>query len=69
VIARVEERPAGRKQAAQIFDGERFNLRKLRDLEIRKQYQIKISNRFAALKNFTDSEDINCAWENVTENN
>jgi len=42
VIERVEERPAGRKQAAQIFDGERFNLRKLSELEIRKQYQIKI---------------------------
>jgi hypothetical protein len=46
------------KQAAQNFDGERFNLKKLNELEIRKQYQIKISNRFAALENFSDSEDI-----------
>jgi len=29
---------------------ERFNLRKLNKLEVRKQYQIKISNRLAALE-------------------
>jgi hypothetical protein len=39
------------KQAAQKFDGERCNLRKLNELEVRKQYQIKITNRFTALEN------------------
>ena len=43
---------------------ERINLRKLNKLEVRKQYQIRISNRFAALENFSESEDINRAWEN-----
>jgi hypothetical protein len=38
------------KQAAQKFDVERFNLRKLSDLEVRKHYQMKISDRFAALE-------------------
>ena len=47
---------------------ERFNLRKLSKLEVRKQYQIKISNRFAALKNLNNGEDINRAWENIKEN-
>ena len=42
---------AVRKHAAQKFDGGRFNLRKLNDLEVRKQYQIEITNRFAALEN------------------
>jgi hypothetical protein len=46
----------------------RFNLRKLSELEVRKQYQIKISNRFAALENLNDSEDINRAWKNMKEN-
>jgi len=55
------------KQAAHKFDGERFNLRKLNELEM-KQYQINISNRFAALKNLSDSKDINMAWENIQEN-
>jgi hypothetical protein len=49
------------KQAAQKFDVENFNLRKLNELEVRKEYQIKISNRFAGLENLSDSEDINRA--------
>jgi len=40
---------------------ERFNPRKLSDLEVRKQYQIEITNRFAALENLKGSEDINMA--------
>jgi hypothetical protein len=32
------------------FDVARFNLKKLRELEVMKCYQIKISKRFAALK-------------------
>jgi hypothetical protein len=47
---------------------ERFNLRKLNELEIRKQYQIKISNKFVDLENLSDCEDINRAWENIKEN-
>ena len=56
------------KQAAQICDVERFNLRKLNELEVKKQYQVKIPNRFAALENLNDSKDINRAWENIKEN-
>jgi hypothetical protein len=40
VIANVRERLAVSKQAAQKFDMERFNLRKLSETEIRKQHQI-----------------------------
>ena len=68
VVAEVRERVGVSKQAAQKFDVERFNLRKLNELEVRKQYQIEISNRFAALENLSDSEDINRAWENIKEN-
>ena len=50
VAAKVRERLAVRKQIAQKFDGGRFNLRKLGDLEVRKQYQIEITNRFAVLR-------------------
>jgi len=45
VVAKVRERLAVSKQKAQKFNVERFKLRKLNELEIRKQYQIKISNR------------------------
>jgi len=68
VVAKVRERLAVSKQAAQKFDGERFNLRKLKELEVRKQFQIEITNRFAALRNISDNEDINRSWENIKEN-
>ena len=48
--------------------GEDFNLRKLNDLEVKKQYQIEITNRFAALENVSEDEDINRAWESIKEN-
>jgi len=42
VVAKVRERLAVSKQAAQRFGGERFNLRKLNELEVRKQYQLRL---------------------------
>ena len=68
MVAKVRERLAVSKQAAQKFDGERFNLGKLNELEVRKQYQIEITNRFTALGNISDDEDINKAWEKIKEN-
>jgi len=56
------------KKAAQKSDLERFNLRKLSELEVRKQYQMKISNRNASLQNFSDTKDKNKAWQNIEEN-
>jgi hypothetical protein len=50
------------------FDVDRFNLRKVSELEVRKQYRIKISNRFAALEYLNDSEGIIRAWENSPKN-
>jgi hypothetical protein len=55
------------KQAAQQFHVEKFNVRKLSELEVKKQYQIKISNRFAALENLNESEDMKGVWENIKE--
>ena len=56
------------KQAEQMFYLERFNLRRLNELEIRKKYQIEITNRFSALGNLSDGEDINRTWKNIKEN-
>jgi len=49
------------------LDGERFNLRKLNELVVRKQYQFEITNRFVALENLSDDKEINRAWENIKE--
>ena len=65
VVAKVRERLAVSKQDVQKFDGEWFNLWKLNELDVRKQYQIEIMNKFAALENLRDDEDVNRAWENI----
>jgi hypothetical protein len=49
------------------LDVERFHLKKPNGMEVRTQYQIKMSNRCAALEKF-HSEDINRACENIKEN-
>ena len=68
VIAKVREKLAVGKQAAQRVDRQRFNLSKLNDLEVRKHYQIDITNRFAALENLNEDKDVNRTWENIKEN-
>ena len=47
---------------------ERFNPWKLNELEVRKQDQIEISNRLAALGNLNYREDKNNASVDFTEN-
>jgi len=41
MVAKVREKLAVSKQVTQTSDVERFNLRKLNELEFRKQYQIR----------------------------
>jgi hypothetical protein len=68
MVEKFRERLALSKQAAKKCDVERFNLWRLNELVVRIQYQIKISNRFAALENLSDSEEINRAWEKFKKN-
>ena len=42
VVAKVRERLAVSKQAAQKLDGERFNLRKLKDLEVKNSIRLRL---------------------------
>jgi len=67
VAAKVRERLVVNKQVAQKFEVQRFNRRKLSELQVRKEYQIKKSNTSAILENLSDSWDINRAWENIRE--
>jgi len=45
-----------------------FNLRKLKELEVKEKYQTEITNRFVALENANVDEDVNRLWENIKEN-
>jgi DNA-binding transcriptional regulator GbsR (MarR family) len=67
VVAKVRERLAVSKRAAQKIDTERFNVKKLNEGDVKEQYQITTRNKFAALENL-ESGDIYRAWDNTREN-
>jgi hypothetical protein len=68
VVANVRERLAVSKQTTHTYYMERFNLKKLNEVESKEQYRVEISNRFAALENLDTEVDVNKAWETVREN-
>jgi hypothetical protein len=63
VVAKIRERLAVSKQTTQRVHMERFNLKKLNEVECKQQYRVEISNRFAAMENLD-----NRAWETIREN-
>jgi hypothetical protein len=68
VVEKLRERISVSKRARQNFDLERYDLKKLNDVEVKEKYQVEISNRFAALESLDESSDINNAWESIREN-
>jgi hypothetical protein len=46
---------------------ERFNLKKLNEVEGKEQYRVEVSNRFAALEDLDSEVEINSAWEMIRE--
>ena len=68
VIAKFKESLAVSKQAAQRFDMNGFNLRKINEPEVKGQYRIEITNVSASLDNLSDDEDVDRTWENIKEN-
>jgi hypothetical protein len=61
VAAKLKERLSVSKRIPQKFDMQIFDLRTPNDAEIKEQYQVKITNRFASLENFDDDVDMNRA--------
>jgi hypothetical protein len=68
VVVKVRERLAVNKERSQRFHMERFNLKKLNDVEVKDQFRVEISNRFAALEDLDAEVEINSAWETIREN-
>jgi hypothetical protein len=65
---KVRERLAVNKQRSQRFHMERFNLKKLNDVEGKEQFRVEVSNRFAALEDLDAEVQINSAWETIRDN-
>jgi lipoate-protein ligase A len=47
---------------------ERFNLKKLNEVEGKEKYCVEVSNRFAALEDLDSEVEINTIWETIREN-
>jgi hypothetical protein len=56
------------KKTAHRVHTERFNLKKLNEVEGKEQYRVEISNRLVALENADTEVDANKAWETIREN-
>jgi flagellar biosynthesis/type III secretory pathway chaperone len=67
IVAKVRERVAVTKRAAQKTEMERLRVKKLNEWDVKEQDRIIIRNKFAALENLEDSGNINRAWDNITE--
>jgi hypothetical protein len=47
---------------------ERFNLKKLNEVEGKEKYRVEVSNTFAAFEDFDAEVEINTIWETISEN-
>jgi hypothetical protein len=68
VVAKLRERISVSKQTRQKSDLERFDMKKLIDVEDNEKYQMGISNIFAALQNSDERNDTNSAWKSIRGN-
>jgi hypothetical protein len=68
VVAKVRERLAVNKQRPQRFHMERFNLKKLNEVDGKEQYHVEVSNRFADFEDLDTEVEINSAWETIRGN-
>jgi hypothetical protein len=68
VVAKIRERLAVNKQGSHKFHMERFNLKKLNEVEGKEKYRVEDSNRFAALEDLDAEVVINTIWETIRVN-
>jgi hypothetical protein len=68
LVAKFRERLAVNTQRSHRFHMERFNLKKLNEVNGKEQYHVEVSNRFVALENLDAEVEINGAWETIREN-
>jgi hypothetical protein len=68
VVAKVRERLAVSKRAAQKTDVERSNVKNSNEGDVKEQYQVTTRNKSAPLENLQDSGNINNAWDNIRNN-
>jgi phosphomevalonate kinase len=68
LVVKVKERLSVNKQRSHRFHSERFNLKKLNEINGEEKYHVEVSDRFAALEDLDAEVEINSAWEMIREN-
>jgi hypothetical protein len=66
VVTKVRERLAVNKHRSHRFHKERFNLKKLNEVEGKEQYHVEVSNRFAEVEDLEAEMEINSAYETIS---
>jgi hypothetical protein len=67
VVVKVRKRLAVNKQRSHSLHTDRFNLKKLNDVEGKEQFRVEVSNRIAALEDLDTEVEINSSWETIRE--
>jgi hypothetical protein len=67
VVAKVRERLAVSKRTTHTVHMERFNLKKLNEVEGKVQYHVEILKSYAALENLNTGVDVHRAWETIRQ--
>jgi hypothetical protein len=68
VLSELREGPAVNRQRSHKFLVERFNLKKLNEIEGKEHCCVEVSNRFTALEDLDAEVEINSDWETIREN-
>jgi hypothetical protein len=67
-VAKLTEGISVSKGAMKNSDLERFDMRRLDDVQVKEKYQVEVSHILEALESLDESFDINNAWESIGEN-
>jgi hypothetical protein len=62
-MAKLRERISVNERIRQNLYLERFDLKKLDDIQVKEKYYVETSSSFAALKSLDEILDINNVWE------
>jgi hypothetical protein len=61
VVAKVKKRLTVNKKRLHRFHKEKFNLKKLKEVECEEKYRVEVSNKFSALEDLEAEVEINSA--------
>jgi hypothetical protein len=67
VVAIVRERLAVNNQTSQRLLMERFNPKKLNEVDGKEKYCVEVQNRFEALEDLDAKVEMNSTWETIRE--